>query len=415
MKIPKELGTSSTKTSWNRDRLLGCILAMDTLRRSFLVTFFSLLVLASAFAAGFWAHRYYAQLPDTPILVSAFRLLEQHSLQEMPEVKTLEYGMIHGMVQAYGDPYTMFVEPVQHELESNSLQGSFGGIGAGLEVDPEGYLRLYPYPDSPASAAGMNPGDRLLAVDGLSFEPFSPIADIQSAIRGPVGRQVVLTLGRPPDYEPFTVRVRRAEIQLPSVTWRLAVDAPSIGIIQVNLIAATTAQEIRTAAEDLVNQGAATFILDLRDNPGGLLTAGVDVARLFLREGEILQQQYRGRDVETFRVERPGAFPDIPLIVLTNHGSASAAEIVAGALQVNGRAEVAGSPTFGKDTIQLVFELPDKSSLHVTSARWWIPGLEPPIGNGVGVQPDLPVNPPDDTNQPDPVIEAAINALLEQE
>jgi carboxyl-terminal processing protease len=182
-----------------------------------------------------------------------------------------------------------------------------------------------------------------------------------------------------------------------------------VGIIKVNLIAASTPDEIQQAVADLQARGATHYVLDLRDNPGGLLTAGVDIARLFLDEGIVMQQQYRGKDVETYEVKRPGPLNDIPLAVLINHGSASAAEIAAGALQLHRRAPLIGSPSFGKDTIQLVFVLQDDSSLRVTSARWWIPGLEPAVGDA-GLQPDIPVTPSDDPNI-DTALQAAIQAL----
>jgi carboxyl-terminal processing protease len=132
---------------------------------------------------------------------------------------------------------------------------------------------------------------------------------------------------------------------------------------------------------------------------------------LFLREGVIIEHQYRDQGVEVFRVERPGAFVDLPLVVIVNENTASAAEIIAGALKVHRRAQIIGAQTYGKDTIQLVFDLKDGSSLHVTSARWWIPGLEPPIGEG-GLQPDIPAATMPDQSGVDAAIQIAAQALL---
>jgi carboxyl-terminal processing protease len=136
------------------------------------------------------------------------------------------------------------------------------------------------------------------------------------------------------------------------------------------------------------SRGASAFVLDLRENFGGLLKAGVDTARLFLHDGVIIQQQYRGKGMETFRVEKPGPLAGIPMVIFVNGHTASAAEIIAGSLKAQGRAKVIGSPTFGKDTVQLIFDLEDGSSLHVTAAHWWVPGLEPPLA-GHGLQPDI--------------------------
>ena len=162
---------------------------------------------------------------------------------------------------------------------------------------------------------------------------------------------------------------------------------------------------------DLEQRGATAFVLDLRDNFGGLLDAGVDIARLFLADGIVIEQQYRGEAVQTFKVERKGALANVPLAILVNQHTASAAEIVAGALQQQQRAVLIGSASYGKDSIQLVFNLSDGSSLHVTSAKWWIPGLQPPLGEN-GLQPDLVIPTSADPAAPDEAMRAAVKLLL---
>jgi carboxyl-terminal processing protease len=206
--------------------------------------------------------------------------------------------------------------------------------------------------------------------------------------------------------------MQRAEISLPSVTARLDSDRPEVGIVDINLIAASTADEILQAVEALQSRGAVFFVIDLRDNPGGLLTAGVEIARLFLKDGAVIEQQYRGQEVESLAVNQPGPLSEIPLVVLINPDSASAAEIIAGAIQAHQRALLAGLPSRGKDTIQLVFELEDGSSLHVTAAHWWVPGLSQPVG-GQGLQPDLLTNPGADPAGRDETLQEAIRVLLE--
>ncbi len=362
-----------------------------TVRRTFLTGLSALFLLAAGFAAGYLAHDLLGPgQGDWPLLSQAYRILLDNGLKDPPPEPVLEYGMIKGMLEAYNDPYTSFVEPPQHELQTNTLQGSFGGIGADLGRDSENHWVLYPYPDSPAAEAGLVDGERLFQVDDLQVTPETAQDSLEAALRGPVGRSVQLSLGAPPDFTPRSVKIRRREFPIPSVSWRLDDLEPRMGIIKVNLIASSTPDEMRRAVEDLQKRGASAFLLDLRDNYGGLLTAGVDVARLFLKDGVVMEQQYRGREVESFEVERAGPFADLPLAVLINGNTASAAEIIAGALQARGRAELIGSHSFGKDTIQLVFNLQDGSSLHVTSARWWIPGLEGSIA-GSGLQPDIPV------------------------
>lgn len=379
---------------------------MDT-RRLFFLSWFVTLVALLAFTAGYLTHRTFFSPQAYPLLEEASLILEKHALLDLPEPPGLEYGMIRGMVQAHGDPYTSFIEPAQHELQSNNLAGEFGGIGARLETNTAGEVLLYPLPDSPAQQAGLQDADRLIAVDTLQIELGIGADAIQAAIRGPVGQAVELTILR--DGQELVFSVKRTSFSLPSVTWNIDPDEPRLGVIKITLFSSTTADEIVAAAADLADQRATHYVLDLRDNPGGLLTAGVDAARLFLSEGVVIQQQYRGEDVESFSVERPGPLVELPLVVLVNHGTASAAEILAGSLQAHERAVLVGQATYGKDTLQLVFELADSSSLHVTAARWWVPGLEPPIQDH-GLLPDYPIAP--DAPGPRPELPAVLEAFF---
>ena len=345
-----------------------------------------------------------------PILSQAYRILENHALRDIPPDPAIEYGLIHGMIQAYGDPYTSFMEPVQHELNTDQIEGSFGGIGVRLDTDQTGNVVLFPFPDSPASQAGIQEADILKGIDGENIAGKS-IDEIQALIRGSVGSRVDITILTREGGTEQQLSIRREEFPLPSVTWHIAPDEPRLGVLEINIIAASTPAEIERAIEDLLTRGAEGLVLDLRDNAGGLLTAGIDSARLFLIDGIILEQQYRNSDVESYRIEQPGPFTEIPLAILINHNTASAAEIIAGVLQVHDRAQLIGSPTYGKDTIQLIFDLQDGSSLHVTAAEWWIPGLEPPI-RGHGVQPDYPVEADVSESSSSPELQAAILLLF---
>lgn len=366
----------------------------------------------SAFLSGYFLKVYFDDRSNEfPVLNQAYNILLNHEYNDLPESKSLEYGMIRGMVDASGDQYAEFQEPTQHELESNSLQGSFGGIGVELTKTPEGKIVVRPIDGSPAQKAGLQNGDQLISVDDLRITPETPMDDIISSIRGPIGTWIEVSIIRDPDDIQMDFRIRRAQIHLPSATWHISPEEPSIGIINVNIIAESTSEEIQNAIKDMQGEGASQFILDLRDNGGGLLTAGVDVAKLFLESGIVLQQQYRGQDVESFSQITPGPFVDIPLILLVNKNTASSAEIIAGALQVYDRALLVGEPTFGKDSIQLIFDLQDDSSLHVTAAKWWIPNLTPPFGDQ-GLQPDITII-PDDSGE-DLVMQAAIQSLLEK-
>ena len=388
---------------------------MKEFKRAYLWTLLAVALLFGSFLGGFVTHGFLLRIGrlggEFPLLQQAHSILSNHAYSDLPESRPLQYGMIRGMLQAYGDPFTTLLEPVQSELESHSLQGHFGGIGVRLGNDAQGFIVLFPFPEGPAAQAGVLEGDRLMAVDELVVSLDTPLDIIQAAVRGPVGKAVALKLGRPPDYSAIEVTIMRQEIPLPSVTWHLEPSQPQVGVVEINIIAASTPGEIEKAVAELQGRGASHFIIDLRNNGGGLLSAGMDTARLFLEDGVVMQQQYRGKDVETFRVQVPGALSGIPLAVLVNQNTASAAEIIAGALQAHARATLVGTPTFGKDSIQLIFELQDGSSMHVTAAKWWIPGLEQPEGAS-GLQPDVLVEA--ENPHTEAYIEAAIQALLQE-
>lgn len=381
-------------------------------KRYFLITFLMGIILSLGFAGGYLARERWDFSRDRfPVLMEAYNIVENHGLKPLPTGSAIEYGMIRGMMQSYDDPYSIFVEPAQHELESNALQGSFGGIGVRLSRDADGNVVLYPYQDSPAIQAGILDGDRLTAVDDLAITPAISMDSVQAALRGPVGQNVRVSISRLPGLNSLEFKIKRAEIPLPSVTWHIDVDSPEVGIIEINLIAASTVDELKRAVEDLKTHQARFYVLDLRNNFGGLLTEGVDIARLFLSEGLIIENQYRDQEVEAYRVERTGPYTDLPLAVIVNENTASAAEIIAGALKVHQRAQIIGAPTYGKDSIQLVFDLDDGSSLHVTAARWWVPGLKPPIGEG-GIQPDILAATTPDQSGVDVAMQTAVQALL---
>lgn len=374
-------------------------------KQTFLFTTLSAVVITAAFLAGYFTHARQIPPVELPILNQAYDILKKHGLNVPTEGSSLEYGMIRGMLQAYGDPYSSFAEPAQAELTSNMLQGSFGGIGVSIGTDNEGYHILFPIPDSPAAIAGVQEGDRLLKIDNLDILPETTTETLMAAMRGPVGENVEIIVSRPPDYKTYTFKIKREEIALPSVTWHLEPSEKQLGVIKVNLIAETTSDEIKKAVKDLQDRGATAFALDLRDNFGGLLDSGVDVASLFLKDGIVIEQQYRDKPIEQYKVSKAGILDNLPLVVLVNQNTASAAEIISGALQAHHRAKLIGVPTYGKNTIQLVFLLLDGSSMNITSAHWWVPGMDTPRP-GQGIQPDITL--PDVNGTPDPFIMAAI-------
>lgn len=365
-----------------------------------------------AFLSGFFLKSHFDSTSNIfPILNQAYNILINHSYESLPVPPGLEYGMIKGLLDSSTDPYATFQEPVQHELESNSLHGSFGGIGVEYSYNQERELMIFPIGDGPAARAGVQNGDQLLQIDDLMVSADTHLDEVKAAVRGPVGNHVKLKLSRTGIDSTLEFEIRREVIHLPSVTWHTAPEDANIGIINVHIIAESTIDEIENAVTQLQNDGTRKYILDLRDNGGGLLSAGVDTARLFLKDGIIIQQQYRGQAVETFRMTKPGSLSNLPLVILINHNTASAAEIIAGSIQSHGRATLIGENSFGKDSIQLIFDLDDGSSLHITAAKWWIPGLSPPVNEG-GLQPDILVE--NGEAQIDLILNTAVEYLQEQ-
>lgn len=356
---------------------------------SALLTIFGL---GAAFAAGYLTHQWiYPPELELPILSQAKNIVENHAYYPIPGETDLEYGMIRGLLTSLNDPYASFIEPVQHELEQDTFQGEFGGIGAQVSTNEEGQIVLFPLAESPAREVGILDGDVIDAVNEIQLTPEMDLNQVVGMIRGPVGETVTLKILRPPQMEEFTFEIKRQRFSLPSITWRPLDQYPNIGLIDINLFAASTPTEVTSAIEELQADGVEFFIIDLQGNGGGLLDSGIDLARLFLDDGEILNLQYRGQDIETYKVTKAGPFSELPLVILTDHNTASASEIFAGALQVHQRAKLIGAPTFGKNTIQLIFTMEDESSVHITSAVWWLQGSGPE--EEFTLTPDIEISP----------------------
>lgn len=377
------------------------------LSKTFLQVFLSvsgiLMFLTAAFVSGYYYRDSQNKLPELKIVEEAYQILINHSYLEAPDPKRLEYAMIHGLVGAYQDENTYFREPAEHELATYTLEGSYGEIGTEILKDEAGYWNLFPFPGSPAEQAGILKMDRLLSVGELIVTTDTRLDLINAEIFGPVDQNVRISIARPPEYAQKEFWVARDLVTIPSVSYRIDPDEPRLGILQLHLIGAHTVDEISQAVESLHSEGVSHFVMDIRHNPGGYLSAGVDIASLFLTDGDILVQQYRNQAPEIKQVTDLGTFTDFPLAILIGENTASAAELIAGALQINQRATLFGQNSYGKDTIQQIFVLSDQSSLRLTAARWWIPGLENTFSEQ-GLIPDIPTPEYEDLNQPDPAI-----------
>lgn len=328
----------------------------------------------------------------------------------------LIYGAVKGMVDAVGDPYTFYQTPAQRELNDTDLRGSFDGVGIQVDIKDGKLTVVAPIESSPAEAAGLRPGDVVLEVDGKSIVG-KPMNDTVGLIRGPRGTQVTLTIARPGTADPFEVTLTRAEIKLASVRSRMLDE--QVGYVRISTFAANTGSEFSNAIKNLMSQNPRGIVVDLRNNPGGYLQAAVETGAQFMPTGSVVLLQQSGNgDRKTYKTENSGAATDVRIVVLVNKGSASASEILAGALRDNGRAILIGEKTFGKGTVQNVHQLSDQSGLRVTTAQWLTPNGQPL--QGVGLLPDQVVDMPatstiavDATTATDPQLDAAVRYILQ--
>ena len=356
---------------------------MTKTTRNLFLFFFVFLLVVAAFGAGFLASEYIdlstgtaraAENEETfSLFWEAWGWIEQSYLGEIPPMKQVTYGAIRGALGTLGDPYTVFIEPPEREQERDTLRGNFGGIGAHLRRNEAGDVVLDPIPGNPAEKAGVVTGDVLLAVDGRSVSDAMTVQEIAQMIRGEKGTTVTLTVRHPGADEPTELVIERADILIPSVSYRLLEEAPTLGYIQLTRFSGESSNEVREAILNLREQGADKLILDVRQNGGGLLDAAIEVADHFLSGGPILYQESKGEGETIYEAEEEALEADAPLVVLVDGGTASSAEILAGALQDRDRATLIGSQTFGKGSVQLVYDLSDGSSVHVTSSRWYTP------------------------------------------
>ena len=345
---------------------------------------------------------------EFPLLVEAADYIDEFYVKDKPDGTRLQYALIRSYLAELGDPNTFFIEPAVAASESDSLAGRYGGIGVDIQINEEGNYLLFPFEDSPAQREGIREGDILLAVNGMPIELGITMDEVRQLLRGEIveGAGVTLRVRTLGDEEEREIFVPFEEILVPSVTWRTLLEAPDIGYINISRFTSRTPEEFAQGVTELQDAGVKALVLDLRGNPGGLLQESIDVAGEFF-DGGVLSIEERVTGESTKDDEAGGMVLDLPVVVLVDHRTASASEIVAGALQARERGIVIGQQTFGKGSIQSIFSLSDSSSIHVTVAVWYKPdGGEL---DGVGLTPDIPMIP--DENQRDVELGEAIRYL----
>jgi carboxyl-terminal processing protease len=318
-----------------------------------------------------------------PLLDEVQARLDADYLREQPSAQAREYGAIRGLLATLNDNYSIFVEPTVAQSENDVLAGTYGGIGVQIKHAEDGRWLLFPFADSPAAQAGVVNGDQLLAVNDVNIPADQQPDALDQQLRGEVkdNNGVTITI-RTGDAEPRTLTIPFAVINVPSVVWRVLEQDARIGYIQILLFTDRTPDELTAAVNDLRAAQIDALVLDLRNNPGGYLRSSIAVASQFLDGGVVLYEKNRNGERE-YLTEGGGILLDLPMIVLVNKGTASAAELVAGALRDRDRAILIGQATFGKGTVQNIYALSGGSSLHVTVSEWFTPSRTPLEGQGL--------------------------------
>jgi carboxyl-terminal processing protease len=339
----------------------------------------------------------------------AWAIVQRDYYGELPDEREVTYAAIRGMLSALDDPFTTFIEPKEAAIRAEDDTGEYEGIGAYVDMDEDGKLVIVePFEGSPAEAAGLQAGDRVIAVDGVSIIGMS-LHEAISLVRGPAGSEVILLVEREGVAEPFEATVTRERFELEIVDVEMLEDG--IGYIRLREFGSKASEKMEAGLEELLAQNPRGIVFDLRYNPGGWLDQALKVADLFLDDGVILTQRWKDGSEEVFRAHEGDIGEDVPLVVLVDRGSASASEIVAGALQDHGRAILIGENTFGKGAVQTVHTLSDGSQLIVTSAMWFTPNNQPI--HGQGLTPDIEVLYPEELEAgEDPQLERAIEYFL---
>ncbi len=340
----------------------------------------------------------------------AWDILQRDFIDQPIDDVQLMRGAISGMVGALGDPHTAYMDPDEYMQANLPLDGEYEGIGAWVDTDGPFLTIVSAMPGSPAEQAGLQPGDQVIAVDGEDMSGMDGNLVIREVL-GPAGTTVTLTIRREGEADSFEVEIVRQKITLPSVEAKM-LDG-DVAYLRLYTFGAQTSGDLERELRDLMRQDPTGLILDLRGNGGGFLNTAVEVASQFIGDREVvLIERFGDGDETVYRADPGGLATDLPMIVLIDGGSASASEIVAGAIQDHGRGRLVGETSFGKGSVQNWVPLSDEQgAVRVTIARWYTPN-DRQI-QGTGLAPDVEVAAPEDLSDlQDPQLDKALELLL---
>lgn len=341
----------------------------------------------------------------------AWDIVHEEYVDQPVDDVALMRGAISGALDALGDPHTSYMDPVTYQQLNIPLQGSYEGIGAWVDTNTEFLTIVSPMPGSPAEEAGLEPGDEVVAVDGEDVTGVDANIVIRSVL-GPAGTTVRLTIRREGEPELLEYEIIRAEILIPSVESEML--EGDIGYIQLFTFSNDTSDDLRSAIRDLRQTNLNGLILDLRGNGGGFLLTAIEVASEFIEDDLIMTERFGDGSEEVYESFGDGLATDLPLIILVNGGSASASEIVAGAIQDYGRGLLVGETTFGKGSVQNWIALQgEEGAVRVTVARWYTPEGRQIAGEGLEPDYEVPYTDEDFEAGIDPQLEKAIELLTE--
>ncbi|OGZ57243.1 MAG: hypothetical protein A2827_02160 [Candidatus Spechtbacteria bacterium RIFCSPHIGHO2_01_FULL_43_30] len=360
----------------------------------------------------FNASSFFSSSPSFELLREGIDVIEEMYVEsEKVEEEDLIYGAMEGMIKALGDPHSTFLKPKLSKIFEENINGSFEGIGAEITIK-EGVLTIVsPLKNSPAERAGVKSGDRVLYIDDTATDDLALDEAIQ-IIRGPKGEKVVLTIERNGVDGSIKIAIVRDTIKIPSTEWEEK--EGRIGYVALYQFTESASADFNNLANEILKSDVEKIILDLRNNPGGLLEVSVDIAGWFLDPGMVVAEE-RGvvESGKFYKTRGNGALSGYPLVILVNKGSASASEILAGALKDHRGVQLIGESTFGKGSVQQLVKLSDGSNIKITVAKWFTPSGISIDGNGL--EPDIKVDMTQEIfeSKGDIQLEKAIEALKE--
>ncbi len=377
-----------------------------------------LVLLGMVFSAGFYFGGYKKVCevcPPSDINFSLFweswKVLQEKFVDKTKfDVQKMIYGAISGMVESLEDPYTVFMTPQDSKKFNEDVRGSFEGVGIEIDIKNNQLMVVSPLEGTPAQQAGIKSGDKISAINGTSTFGMT-IDEAVKTIRGRKGTEVTLAINREGWDGSKDIKIIRATIKVPSL--KLEFKDDNICYLRLYQFSAEASFDFSGAANDILNSQCQRIILDLRDNPGGYLEISQDIAGWFLKRNELVAVEHFGeeKDDKEYKSVGPSVFSEYPVVVLINGGSASASEILAGALRDNRGILLIGEKSFGKGSVQEVESLPDGSSLKITVAKWFTPKGE--SISDKGLEPDIKVEMTEEdyTNDKDPQLDKAIEVI----